>query len=503
MVQHLGGTVLPLVRRIVRGLGLKPTGFELSVTNLGAASTLDVGLEVSGFSADAAVTLAALSAALKLPLPQDAIVTGHVASPEGELRPVRSIPRKLAAAAANEGVRRFVCPALDADRSVEELAPNEWQRIADATSGERGNVRIIAVTDIAELLSAVVDDEALVRAALSSGFFGHETDGCNGSPADRAIASLAARHEERFLGVVDAHLLAGRVPDVHALLRLRCRFQCQRRRYPSGLGRHLLELMSSLPPALRRIKGWFPLVPLAQCLRLCTLAARGDHEDVQRLLDAVHGRLPARDSPARTRGEAPSPPASAAAAVDAVIAEISAETLAEGIGLPIDSARAAYVLPDATIDSYDDFHELIVGFHLALLRRTSVPLDPADSHGAAAEAYALLERAFADHGGPEAAWAEARHGTRGGARFVLDAMTEQLKSEHRARHVGRVLKEAVDPLDWDERVAFMAALLERLAPHLPAGLRSAPPERFARHYEAIARAYVRSLDPVTQLLRRL
>ena len=88
-------------------------------------------------------------------------------------------------------------------------------------------------------------------------------------------------------------------------------------------------------------------------------------------------------------------------------------------------------------------------------------------------------------------------------RFVLDVITEQYKLEQQSKHVSRVLYEALDPLNWNERVAFMRALLDRLSPHLPPDLCGQPPERFARHYDIIVKTYVRSLDQVKQMLRTL
>ena len=86
---------------------------------------------------------------------------------------------------------------------------------------------------------------------------------------------------------------------------------------------------------------------------------------------------------------------------------------------------------------------------------------------------------------------------------ILDLMTEQHKARQQSLHVKRVLKEALDPLDWNARVAFMTVLLERIGPFLPEELRGAPPRRFVRQLEPIVRTYVRSVDRVGQLLRTM
>jgi len=98
---------------------------------------------------------------------------------------------------------------------------------------------------------------------------------------------------------------------------------------------------------------------------------------------------------------------------------------------------------------------------------------------------------------------QARYGTNGGMRLILDVMTEQFKAEQQAEYVDRIVKTAVDPLDWDDRIAFMKAFMDRLGPYLPSDIRSQSPMRFARHYREIIRTYVHSVDRVKQLLRTL
>jgi len=91
--------------------------------------------------------------------------------------------------------------------------------------------------------------------------------------------------------------------------------------------------------------------------------------------------------------------------------------------------------------------------------------------------------------------------TQGGMRYVLDVLTEQFKMEEQEKHIDHVFKDALDPLDWNARVALIQALLDRLGPHLPPEIRSAPPERFARRWETIVRTYTQSLDHVKKALR--
>ena len=66
--EHVQQIILPLVKRILVELEIQVPGFELSIANAGAASLLDTGMTISGFSADLPIFMALLSAALDLPL---------------------------------------------------------------------------------------------------------------------------------------------------------------------------------------------------------------------------------------------------------------------------------------------------------------------------------------------------------------------------------------------------------------------------------------------------
>lgn len=511
VIAHLLETVLPVADRIInqvtskRERASRRKSFEVSVVNLGAASAGDMGLSVSGFSADVPLLLAVLSAALNIPLRQDLVTTGHVASPDGDIRTVRSIPAKLAAAADDHGINEFVHPSVDADASMHSLSPAECDRIKVAVINAKDSIRVGTVNDVGQLLRQVVAEESLVLGSLRSNFFESNVPlGTPGAPIEQAAAHIAQGNDERFWRVLENHLLRGNDDLARQVFLERVRYQIRRKRYPDSLGRTLYQLIQSLPPATRRIKSLFPLAPKGQCLRLCRFAAEHDYEDVRCLMASVMGKVDRHGSGAET-GAQPRTRVTedSAAAVEAVLAEISSEALARKIGHPIDSARACYVMGKVLVDSEDEFHEAVSGFYLALLRHRGMAPASADHQALADEAIQLLERAFVKGGGIQGARAEARDGIHGGMRFVLDMITEQYKIEQQSNHVARVLQEALDPLNWNERVAFIGAILDRLSPQLPPDIRNAPPARFARHYDTIAKAYVQSLDRVKQLLRTL
>ena len=502
---HLRRTVLAVVDQISAKLGVKPKCYDLSVVNFSASSAADLGAEVSGFSADAAALMAMLSAALKLPIRQDVVMTGHVASTEGDLRPVSNLLVKLEAAAAHDGTQTFLYPATDADGSRAALCPEDQRREEGAIEAARGELRLHLVLDIAEVLRRVAGGEAIARSALRSGYF--ETDAAcvaGDSTIDRAARWLGLGNPPRFWRAMEAHLRAGRGEDAKTLLGARVSYQLRRKRYPSGLGRRLLLLVRSLPPATRRLnKAAFPLAGVDRCLKLGNLAGEADLPDTQQLLDAINGRAYAFSR--RRKGKVPGKKRSedAEAAVDAALHEIRAEALAERIGVPIDAARAGFVLSEVTLESHAVFHETVTAFYVAMLSHTDLAPVPENEDAMAASATSFLDSAFRDQGGVEGAWAEARSGVNGGMRRVLDVMTEHYKARCQAEHVQCILDEILDPLDWDARVAFTRAFLGRLSSQLPPEVLSQPPERFASHASEIVQTYVQSIDRVGYLLRKL
>jgi hypothetical protein len=276
----------------------------------------------------------------------------------------------------------------------------------------------------------------------------------------------------------------------------------QRDRYPSDFGRRLLELVQSLPPSTRRLKIRFPLLSMADCLQLGRCAKEADHDDVPLLWEATAGK-----SYRRTCTAPPTPPQGGAAtgstALDVILTEIDAGTLATKIGKPIDAARACYRMEAITVDSAEEFSDAITALFLHLLRHTRAVVSIVNEHAIAGGALALLGRAFARRGGENAARAEARDGFHGGLRLVLDLMTDQYKFEEQAKHVSQVFDQALDPLDWNAKVALVKTLLQRIGPLLPADLQAEPPERFAKNMQALVHAYVSSLDHVTEFLRSL
>jgi len=504
--QHINDILLPIVDRILTSLNLAQKNFEISAVNLGAASSCDLGVKVSGLSADAPLLLALLSAGLDLAIPDDVISTGHIASCDGDIAAVKALPAKIAATISDGSLHRFICPVLDRDRSLESLSPAARERASDAIVAAKGKLQVTPVGNIAELTRAVFTDQAVVLASLTQGFFDASgMEDIDEGPLAQILSFLTENNEGRFWRVLEHHLLSDRSDGAKRLLNARVQFHRQRKTYPKGMGRALLQLLRSLPPTTRQVKTTFPLLSMNDCIALSQFAAESDHDDVRLLYDASFGKgisQPATGGTTKLRSKK-TKLEKAGADLDNVLSEIDSESLTQKISLPIDAARASYLLDSVTLDSHEQFYDTITAFYLHLLRHSEQVMEPANMAATRAGALNLVERTFAGKGGLDAALAEARDAIHGGMRFILDALTEQFKTEVQVNYVNQVLKQALNPLDWKAKVAFMSALLERIEPFVSAEIRSIPPERLARNYETVVKTYVKSFDKVKELLRTL
>ncbi len=507
VIRHIREILLPIVNRIAALLELPPQGFELSAVNPGAASASDLGIEISGLSADVPILLAMLSAAMTLAIPDDIASTGHIASSDGDIAAVKALPAKIAAVQADTAVRHFVYPALDRDGSLAVMIPSQTEVAQTAVMGAAHRLRLSGIHNVADLIRTVFSEEAIVMASLQQGFFdgGHLRE-LDADTIAQAVQFLSQNNESRFWNALERHLLAGDSRSAKRLLKVHCQFHTRHAQYPREVGRRLLQMLRSLPPAIRKLKIEFPLLPTHQCIRLTQYAGPSDACDIRLLYEAAEGRVALSRSVVEDQSLSVAGDGTCRqdeSLVDAVVSSIDSAALAQRVAAPIDTARATYMVDCLTVRSGEEFYDALSAFYLHLQRHVHAVSESIDVDSVRAEAIALIERTFAEKGGLRAAMNEALEGVHGGMKSILDAVTEQFKAECQSKHVNRVIKEAISPLDVEAQRCLISVLLRRLKPHLPPEIASAPPERFMEHSEAIVKAYVKSLNEINDVFRRL
>lgn len=505
-IEHIRYILIPIIDSILDSLGLEKKNYELSIVNPGAASVFDLGVEITGFSADVPVLLAMLSAALNMPVPEDIVTTGHISSSDGDIAVVKAIPAKVAACIEEKSVHSFIYPEIDRDSSLAMLSPVEKEKAQIALINAKGSLKISATSNISDLIQQIFNDEAIVIASLQKGFFLIKIRQESGSnPIKRSIRFLTEDNVSRFWKVLEKYFLSGQSDMAKKLLLAFLNFHIQSKAYPREFGRRLIQLLRSLPPVTRKIKIEFPLLPTLACVSLTQFATELDADDIRLLYEAAEGKeIWSRNDIEKklVHTNIQSNEEEQEKQVNSIVSQISSDALAKTVSMPIDTARATYMIDSLTISSNEEFYDIISAFYLHLQRHFHSVSESVDINTVRADAIALVERAFDDKGGFKAAMNEANNPVNGGMKFILDVLTEQFKAECQAKHVNRIIKEAITPLDTNAQISLISVLLKRLKSHLPEEIANSPPERFIEHYEIIVKAYVRSLDKINEVFRR-
>lgn len=509
---HLTEVVAPLIERIFARLGIVNRAVEIGVSNIGAAAQRDFSLEISGYSADTGVFIAALVALLALPSPMSLATTGHIASAAGDIVNVRATPAKVAAARGDADIKTFICPSFEDDRSIGVLTPDYQRRAMIAINEARVSLEVWQITDCAELVEKVFDPDDLVRSALLHGFYREGTASVPVVPSNRTAANASAPIDRivdfigrdggrRFMASLERTLQTDRIEDARELLHLYCRHHIQLERYPDHFGRRLHALLASLSFLIRRRPVESPLIEIPTYSRLAQFADPSQQDDARLLFEASQNLI---RKPRAEMIQSPSPDLNpdevADREVEALIRGISAEGLAQKFGNRIDEARASFRLDRVQTESNDETLDVVAGYYLHLKRHTmDIPttVTPVAVMDAAIE---LTEAAFHRERGLDGVYAEARDATRGGLRYILDVVTNEYRRRMQTRHVNAVLKQALDCRPFESRVRFMAALKQQLSPLMPE-IRRFEPDQLARDSSSLVRELVRSTDDFKRLLR--
>jgi len=495
-------TVVGIVDRFTIELGIDPVDFLVSFSNTGAISAKDTSLRIEGVSAELPIFMAMVSIVLRIPIPQDDVITGHLASPGGDIAPVSGLPEKLKTAVETPGLTRIIYPALESDHSLKSLTPLEYEKSKRAVDDCRGDIHAKGVKNIAEVFSEVFSEDNIALSSLKNGFFGVEKySNQNGGPIERALIYLLNDNPARFWKALESNLLAKDISTAKLFLREFVHYHARVDNYPSGLGDRLMKLILSLPPGVRNNKDFFPIIPMKDCLRLTQYALDKDYPDVLMLFDSIRGkRTEIFSEGALAKAAGSTEPDSL---LEYFLKELSAENIAKEIFIPIDEARASYIMDSIRAADNEEFNEAISAFYVHIYRHLGQLQGPLNINHALPNALALLERAFQNNGGIKAAYAEGRNPVKGGLRFIFDLMTERFKQEEKEKHVRMIFKGTLDPLDFDKKVSIIRAFMQRVDPNLPEQIRSYSPEHYANDYEDIIRAYSESLEKVIGLLKIL
>lgn len=157
----------------------------------------------------------------------------------------------------------------------------------------------------------------------------------------------------------------------------------------------------------------------------------------------------------------------------------------------------------STVETHDEFVDIMTRFFIHLQRHITPDGGHIDQDQATTEAFALLKRVYPKKQDYNGMLQDKKDGTNGGLRGILDTVTMFLKEKTHAKHVMRVFKGTIDPLEYLDRVQLIACIQRRFTAILPNDITSQPPERYTEDYEEIVQIVAESLASLETYFRRL
>ena len=249
--------------------------------------------------------------------------------------------------------------------------------------------------------------------------------------------------------------------------------------------------------------GLFPLLCIPDCIALSQHAGAVDYEDIPILYDAALGRHLTAAPPiqATSAASGSEPDTVALARLDQILDLLTEEALTQKIAIPVDTARACYALPRNTVESEQEFLEILGSYYLHLTRHAQFALQAEDPVAANASVIALAGRVFEREGGLKGALALASTGNHEGMRGVLDRLTDYFKALEREKYLNLVAQECFEVLPYAERSLLTAAFIQRLAPLVP-GTDATQAEKYINHFPELLRLYIQARNTMSQALRQ-
>ena len=187
-----------------------------------------------------------------------------------------------------------------------------------------------------------------------------------------------------------------------------------------------------------------------------------------------------------------------------LLSALDERQIAQRVGIPHDEARMQYPLRRNTVDCFDNFADVIADYYNHHFRRCVSAGGRLSSGDAAGRAKEIIEREYRRRDGDiVTAFNDAKDGTNGGLRVVLDTIAEALKAESVERYTREVFDREVAPNAWDDKVELIRQFIRQCGANLASSIRADQPERYAQNYSELVRSYVAALQRTSSIFRRL
>ena len=192
------------------------------------------------------------------------------------------------------------------------------------------------------------------------------------------------------------------------------------------------------------------------------------------------------------------------AEVNELIHALQETTVAREVMIPHDEARSQYRLPRNTVSDFREFEDIIADYYAFHYGRCVAPGARLSRMEALGRAKELLEREYRRRRSDiVGAFTDARDGTNGGLRSVIDTIADGLRAESVAHYARDQFDSRVAPHDFEAKVEIIRQFIARFGTQLGDAIQRNRPERYAQDYRQLIEAYIDGLRQTSSIFRRL
>ncbi|MBK7105927.1 MAG: hypothetical protein IPH62_11650 [Ignavibacteriae bacterium] len=498
---HIIQIIIPHLDDIFQKFGIEKQTYLLSVKNISATSSSDTEFAINGYSADAPIFLALLSASLKLKIDNQTVITGHISSEKGDISQVKGLSEKLEAVVIENKYNNFIYPAMDGDNSLKILKPKEYDTSNSKLRKERTNINLIEIKNTFELIQNAVTIESIVNSSLDMNYFEKQKIMGEGY-SDQIFNYLVEENNKRFWKVIEELILTKKINQVHHLINKYLDYFINNKKYPNNFGIQLNKIIRSLPLSIKKMAKLFPIVPKSKYLELIQYANENEYEDITKLHEIAFYDKIKTNSLVNNLDENWTKEKREKQIIDYILEKINPYNIDTNLLSKIDEARAKYTLDKNQVETYEELIETISSFYLFVLKEINNSNMNIDEEKIQIEALNLFRKTYKYKHEYQQAIINALNGFEGGIRTILDDITRYIKTDTKENYVNAVINE-IDPTNYEIKKSLIQEIMNREKGDLKINKELLIPDKYIDDYIEIIRTYSQSKEQLNKIFARL
>ncbi|MFZ1288529.1 MAG: hypothetical protein WAR79_00445 [Melioribacteraceae bacterium] len=498
---HIIHIIIPHLDDILQKFGIEKQTYSLSIKNISATSSSNTEFVINGYSADAPIFLALLSASLKLKIDNQTVITGHISSEKGDISQVKGLSEKLETVVFENKYKNFIYPAMDGDNSLKILKPKEYDTNNSKLRKERTNINLIEVKNTFELIQKAVTIESIINSSLDMNYF--EKQKITGEEnSDQIFNFFIEENNKRFWKVIEELMFSKKINQLHHLINKYLDYFINIKKYPNNFGVQLNKIIRSLPLSTKKMAKLFPILPKSKYLELMQYADEDEYEDITKLHEIAFYDKIKTNSLVNNLDENWTKGKREKQIIDYILEKINPYNIDTNLLSRIDEARAKYSLDKNQVETYEELIETISSFYLFVLKETNNSNMNVDEEKLQIEALNLFRKTYKYKHEYQQAIVNALNGFEGGIRTILDDITKYIKTDTKENYVNAVINE-IDPTNYEIKKSLIEEIMNREKGDLKINNELLIPDKYIDDYIEIIRTYSQSKEQLNKIFARL